>query len=143
MDRDFTYYDLLGVSSNASQDEITVAYRAVIRHMHPDVNKAPNAQQLTALFNRAYEVLRDPGSRGKYDRGLTKSQPKESPRKHSPRSGGFALSERACLALDRADERGLTYEWNGACLTFSVPGQGRSYLYSNADIERFARQNDL
>ncbi len=60
-------YDILGVPSSASADEIKLAYRASILKYHPDVNKAPNAQRLTEMLNSAYEVLSDAVKRREYD----------------------------------------------------------------------------
>ena len=53
------YYDILGVSKNASQDEIKKAFRKKARQYHPDVNK-DNPKEAEAKFkeaNEAYEVL--------------------------------------------------------------------------------------
>jgi curved DNA-binding protein CbpA len=60
-------YDILGVPSTATQDEIRAAYRASAKQYHPDVNKAPNAGRLTEMLNAAYEVLSDPEKRREYD----------------------------------------------------------------------------
>jgi len=63
------YYSILGVSEDASQEEIRKAYRRLARKYHPDVN--PNNKEAESRFkeiNEAYEVLRDPEKRNKYDR---------------------------------------------------------------------------
>ena len=63
------YYSILGVSEDASQEEIRKAYRRLARKYHPDVN--PNNKEAESRFkeiNEAYEVLRDPETRSKYDR---------------------------------------------------------------------------
>jgi len=70
VDNTFTYYDLLGVRPDASMSAIQDAYRAAMRQYHPDVNAAPNAQQITAMLNRAYNVLSDPRQRAEYDRHI-------------------------------------------------------------------------
>ena len=51
------YYDILGVSRSASQQEIKSAYRKLARKYHPDVNKASDAQAKFKDINEAYEVL--------------------------------------------------------------------------------------
>ncbi|MGW6681078.1 DnaJ C-terminal domain-containing protein [[Kitasatospora] papulosa] len=66
MARDF--YEALGVSRAASQDEIQQAYRKLARKHHPDVNKDPAAEERFKDLNEAYSVLSDPKTRARYDR---------------------------------------------------------------------------
>jgi curved DNA-binding protein len=61
------YYKTLGVSRNASQDEIQSAYRKLARKYHPDINKSKDAEQKFKEVGEAYEVLKDPEKRKKYD----------------------------------------------------------------------------
>lgn len=61
------YYDVLGVSRTASQEEIQKAYRKLARKYHPDVNKSRDAEDRFKEVGEAYEVLRDPEKRRKYD----------------------------------------------------------------------------
>jgi curved DNA-binding protein len=62
------YYEVLGVSRDASEDEIRSAYRRLARAYHPDVNKEPGAEDRFKEISEAYEVLRDPEKRERYDR---------------------------------------------------------------------------
>lgn len=62
------YYELLGVSRNADQEEIKRAYRRLARKYHPDVNKEEGAEDIFKEINRAYEVLSEPEVRARYDR---------------------------------------------------------------------------
>ncbi len=61
------YYDILGVARTASADEIKAAYRKLARKFHPDVSKAPDAEQRFAEAQEAYAVLSDEKKRPLYD----------------------------------------------------------------------------
>jgi curved DNA-binding protein len=60
-------YDTLGVSENASADEIKKAYRKLARKYHPDINKEESAVEKFKEINAAYEVLSDPQKKQQYD----------------------------------------------------------------------------
>lgn len=62
------YYEVLGVPRAASKDEIRGAFRKLARQYHPDVNKAPDAEDRFKEINEAYTVLMDDDKRAAYDR---------------------------------------------------------------------------
>ena len=61
------YYKLLGVSRDASPEEIKKAYRRLARKYHPDVSKEADAEERFKEVSEAYEVLQDPEKRATYD----------------------------------------------------------------------------
>jgi curved DNA-binding protein len=61
------YYETLGVPREASQEQIHAAYRKLARKYHPDINKSPGAEDKFKRVGEAYEVLRDPEKRKRYD----------------------------------------------------------------------------
>ncbi len=61
------YYEIIGVSREATQDEIKRAYRKLARKYHPDVSKEKNAEAHFKEVGEAYEVLKDPEKRTAYD----------------------------------------------------------------------------
>jgi curved DNA-binding protein len=61
------YYKILGVSRDASKDEIQKAFRKLARQYHPDTNRDPEAEARFKEVNEAYEVLKDPEKRRRYD----------------------------------------------------------------------------
>lgn len=62
------YYSILGIDKNASVDTIKESYRKLAKKYHPDVNKAPDAEEKFKEITEAYEVLTDPKKKDMYDR---------------------------------------------------------------------------
>jgi curved DNA-binding protein len=61
------YYEILGVPRTASQEDIQKAYRKLARKYHPDMNKSSEAEEQFKRVGEAYEVLKDPQKRKRYD----------------------------------------------------------------------------
>jgi molecular chaperone DnaJ len=62
------FYELLGISRDASEADIKKAYRKRAMECHPDRNPSPDAEAMFKEVTEAYEVLMDPDKRARYDR---------------------------------------------------------------------------
>jgi len=100
------YYAILGVAPAAEDVVIGAAYRALMRHYHPDTNPDPDAQAKARAITAAYAVLRDPSRRAEYDASRKadanlwsddeRGEPVDPPRTPAMRGVGIAA---ALLAL--------------------------------------------
>ena len=61
------YYEVLGLSKGASDEEIKRAFRKLAKQYHPDVNKEPGAEEKFKEIGEAYAVLSDPQKKASYD----------------------------------------------------------------------------
>ena len=72
----FRPYEILGVKRSASPEEIKKGYRRLVKELHPDKNKAPDAEDKFVRLTKAYELLSDPERRRMYDNhGVTEDTP--------------------------------------------------------------------
>src|SRR3972149_1057163 len=69
------YYKTLGVSKNASSDEIKRAYRKLAHQYHPDKNTSHTDGVRFKEINEAYQILSDPQKRAQYDQFGTVGEP--------------------------------------------------------------------
>ena len=61
------YYEVLGLTKGASQDDIKKAYRSLAKKYHPDINKEPGAEEKFKEINEAYDTLSDETKKARYD----------------------------------------------------------------------------
>ncbi len=99
--RNRTYYEILGVSEDATFEEIRAAFRQRAREFHPDVNKSPDAVDRMQEVNEAYEVLRDEEQRTAYDRA----------HRHFAATGG-RLSQARAAAIVVVGELAFRLGWD-------------------------------
>lgn len=91
------YYETLGVTRDANGDEIKKSYRKLARRYHPDLSKAPGAEERFKEIAEAYKTLKDPEKRAAYDQlgQHPPGQPFEPPPAWGQQFGGtqFAFDE--------------------------------------------------
>lgn len=97
------YYKIMGVSREASAEEIKRAYRQLARKYHPDVSKEANAEARFKEVGEAYEVLKDPEKRAAYDRLGTNWKAGQDFRPPPDWNEGFEFSGGGFTAGDAAD----------------------------------------
>mgnify|MGYP003606232418 CR=1 FL=1 len=74
-------YKALGVRNTATQDEIRKAYRKIAKTDHPDLNPDPAAHERFKAASAAYDLLKDPEQRGRFDRGEIDASGQERPQR--------------------------------------------------------------
>lgn len=97
-------YAELGVSPDASSEEIRRAYRQRARRYHPDVNRDPGAPERFAAAARAYAILIDPAVRARYDNRFSRPVPiRRPPKRRSAidRHAVLELTDREAAHLAR------------------------------------------
>lgn len=74
-----SYFSLLGLSKNASQDDVSAGFRRMAKIWHPDICKDENAHEMFIQIKDAYDVLKDPDKRARYEAGLMFEQLAQQP----------------------------------------------------------------
>ena len=97
------YYKTLGVSREATIDEIKKAYRRLARKYHPDVSKEPDAEARMREVNEAYAVLSDAEKRAAYDQLGRGHRPGEAFRPPPGWDAGFEFSGPGFSGAEAAD----------------------------------------
>ncbi len=85
------YYEILGVSKDATSRDIQKAFQQKARKLHPDVNKEPDAEEKFKEVSEAYAVLSDEQKRARYD-AMRSGNPFAGAPSAAPYGGGYAGS---------------------------------------------------
>lgn len=155
------YYARLGVSRQATLEEIKKAFRGQARRFHPDISKEADAEQRMREINEAHVVLSDPDKRAAYDRliderqtgGATPRQPpfgKEAARPRSPAEAAKAYADTAAhtsasggTGPGAADTSGFSDFFSDLFGRMGVGARGRKSDASRGEDQRATIALDL
>lgn len=129
-----TLYEVLMVHPLADAEVIAAVYRHLAKRYHPDRDAAADAQARMAEINEAYEILKDPGKRARYDEILAASGGGETPRDPRPRRAPTPTMEQAEGPHGEAGPPPPNPPASGSVLTF-----GRYRGWSLNQVARFDR----
>lgn len=130
-----TLYEVLMVHPRADGEVIATVYRHLAKRYHPDLDPAPEAQARMAEINEAYEILKDPDKRARYDEILVATGGDDILR--DPKPARKASPREVRQPAGRYGEAGpppSTPPPSGSILTF-----GRYRGWSLAQVARFDR----
>jgi molecular chaperone DnaJ len=116
------YYEVLGVSRTADDEELRKAFRALARELHPDVSSDPDAEERFREVSAAYGVLSKPSARFLYDRLGYRARVSQ----RAPRARVLAEVEIDPVEADRGTRREVRFAESDQCAlcrgTGAVPG---------------------
>lgn len=107
------YYEILGVSRDATPEQIKKAYRKKAMKVHPDVDKEPGAEERFKQINEAYEVLSDPNKKAVFDRGGDPMRPGAS-HGYAGAQSGFGFGGFGTQGMDLGDLFGTFFGASGS-----------------------------
>lgn len=140
-----SYYEILGIPSNASQEQVREAYIAICKDLHPDKLRHLNenlrklAEERIKLVNEAYEILRDVDSRRMYDDSLFSGRKEDIPKSNKSNSNNdwpesldsllsSSILEKGFSALSR-DEEDLLEHFLGSVKSVNERFYSISYIF--------------
>jgi curved DNA-binding protein CbpA len=97
-----TLYEVLGVSTTATEQEIKKAYRDLALLVHPDKNPSSNATKRFQEVSTAYGILKDPEKRREYDKSLIQNQSPPPPHHDSDNNSFSNMRSQNCTREARA-----------------------------------------
>ena len=118
-------YATLGVSKNASEEDIRRAFRKLAKELHPDIAKG--TEEKFKKVSSAYEILGDPDKRRAYDRGEIdgRGDPRH-PASASTRAGRARVPAPALAAAGSRSSASATSSPTSSAPPVSVPARGRA-----------------
>ncbi|KAJ6250706.1 DNAj [Anaeramoeba flamelloides] len=124
-----THYDTLDVTKAANIGEIRSQYLKLVKQYHPDVNKSPEAQGKFVKIQTAWEVLKEPIAKNKYDRSLLAQR---NNKQHSPRG-----------ASRNRNENGYENSYQHQAFTFTTNSNENkdSFFQFNVNLDSFFKPN--
>ncbi|WCJ38448.1 Chaperone protein DnaJ [Euphorbia peplus] len=107
-----SYYEILGVSENASQNEIKKAFHSLAKKYHPDANKNnPSAKRKFQEIREAYEILKDSQKRAEYDSTHCRSSGRPEYGGHNDDWFGYGDDDAARNRYGAGNAGGFTYSY--------------------------------
>lgn len=94
-----SFYQTLQVAPDASQADIAAAYRRLARQIHPDLNPSPDAHRQMQVLNEAYNTLRHPERRLRYDESLAARQVVRNGAQSRPQPASQRPANRTTLSV--------------------------------------------
>lgn len=141
-------YETLGVTPNASQDDIRKAYRKAAKETHPDLNPGkPEAEKRFKEINAAYDIIGDADKRKRYDAGeIDKTGAERPPERHFYRDYAEADQNprysRRRTATDGQGPAGADFDYDIFADLFSGRGEGGNFRMPPQDV-RYALPIDF
>ncbi|MTH34918.1 DnaJ domain-containing protein [Paracoccus limosus] len=131
-------YKALGLSKTASQDEIKKAYRKIAKTDHPDLNADPAAHERFKAAAAAYDLLKDPEQRARFDKGEIDASGQERPQRQyyrdyaqagdNPyRQGQPDFEDLSDVFSDLFGQQGFRGARGGGARSFDMRGQDQRF----------------
>ena len=130
------YYQILGVSRDATTDDIKKSFRKLARKYHPDVSKEADAEQRMREINEAYTVLSDPEKRAAYDQLGSNYQPGQEFHPPPGWDAGFEFSSHGFSPSEAADFSDFFSELFG-----QMGGQHANYRSAGSHFQRIGEDH--